>query len=388
MKVFLKMSGKHITAFASAFCHDELPTTISRTVGEHLMACSSCHADFDEVKLGAKFAGQLEPVTAPETIWAAIEARLDQHSSGTNAFPLRRSLAIAAAVVLVIGAAFLLIRSRTNRPPLTSWQVARLNGTPRIGSIGFNDRANLGIGEWLETDENARAQLDVATIGRIEVEPNSRVRLIETKPTEHRLELQRGGLSARISAPPKLFFVETPSGVAEDLGCAYTLEVDDNGNSLLHVTSGWVAMQLADRETKVPAGAACSTRRGIGVGTPYFEDATPAFRGALAKFDFDDVESKHAAVGVLIQDARPRDALTLWYLLSRVPESERGRVYDCMAGLITPPKAVTRAGVIQLNPAMLDQWRLLIEENHSPARGKAVRDFMGRARSAIARRIG
>ena len=53
------------------------------------------------------------------------------------------------------------------------------------------------------------------------------------------------------------------------------------GASLLHVTSGWVALQLKDRESMVPAGAACATRPGIGPGTPYFEDASQTFRTAL-----------------------------------------------------------------------------------------------------------
>jgi hypothetical protein len=77
--------------------------------------------------------------------------------------------------------------------------------------------------------------------------------------------------------------VNTPSGVAEDLGCAYTLEVDDAGNSLLHVTAGWVSMQLNGRESAVPAGAACATRTGFGPGTPYFEDASETFRKALTR---------------------------------------------------------------------------------------------------------
>ena len=73
-----------------------------------------------------------------------------------------------------------------------------------------------------------------------------------------------------IWAPPRLFFVDTPAGVAADLGCAYTLEVDDHGDGLLHVTSGWVALQLKDRESMVPAGASCATRPGVGPGTPFF----------------------------------------------------------------------------------------------------------------------
>src|SRR5438876_1202274 len=109
----------------------------------------------------------------------------------------------------------------------------------------------------------------------------------------------RGRMSARISAPPKLFFVNTPSAVAEDLGCAYTLEVDDAGNSLLRVTLGWVALQLKDRESLVPAGAACATRPGIGPGTPYFEDASELFRTALAKLDFEPNDTQWSKIPAL-----------------------------------------------------------------------------------------
>ena len=126
-------------------------------------------------------------------------------------------------------------------------------------------------------------------------------------------------MSARIWAPPRLFFVDTPSAVAADLGCAYTLEVDDAGSSLLRVTSGWVALELKDRESIVPAGAACETRPGVGPGTPYFEDCAGDFRNALEKVDFHSSEIERAdALKVLLSQARPRDTLTLWHLLSRV----------------------------------------------------------------------
>src|SRR5437763_2827575 len=280
------MFSKHVTALSSAYCHDQLPPQVNKDIAAHLLACPSCHADFDEVNLGVKLANQLQLASAPDVIWSEIAAQLHQGARHTSSLSFAKPLAIAASLLLLIGGALLLLRN-TREPALTSWHVASLNGTPRIGSVGFNHEAKLGIGQWLETDATSRAQVDVAAIGNVEVEPNSRIRLIESKPTEHRLELERGRLSARISAPPKLFFVNTPSGVAEDLGCAYTLEVDDEGNSVLHVTAGWVSMQLTDRESKVPAGAAGATRRGsVGVG-PYFRDPPTGLHAALARFDFD-----------------------------------------------------------------------------------------------------
>jgi hypothetical protein len=215
------------------------------------------------------------------------------------------------------------------------------------------------VGEWLETDSASRAKINVADIGQVDIGPNSRVRLVGTRSTEHRLALERGRLHAMISAPPRLFIVETPSATAVDLGCSYTLEVDDRGRSILHVTSGWVALERKGRESIVPAGAVCVTEPGKGVGTPYFDDASASFRDALSRLDFRNGGAK--ALGVVLSEAREYDTLTLWHLLYRVRGAERARVYDRLAALIAPPKGVTREGVLRLDKGMLDLWKQGLE---------------------------
>ena len=361
------MFSKHVSSFTSAYYHDELPGEQTLQVAEHLIHCLSCRTEFEEVRFGARLAAQLPLIAAPETLWREIELALDRNgrkvpvrnSSVLVSFLSRPRFAFAAVALIglvVAGAALLM-----NHPPTpadASWDVARLGGAPRIGSVLISDKAKLGVGQWLETDPNSRAQIKVSDIGQVEIDPNTRVRLLETKPTEHRLELERGRLSARISAPPKLFFVNTPSGVAEDLGCAYTLEVDDAGNSLLRVTTGWVALQLKDRESLVPAGAACATRHGIGPGTPYFEDAPASFRAALTKVDFESgTTDMSQSVFALLGGARVRDTITLWHLLARVNGNDRVLVYERMAELVPPPQGVTREGVLALNQQMLESWK-------------------------------
>jgi hypothetical protein len=236
--------------------------------------------------------------------------------------------------------------------------VQALGGAPRIGDKRIGNAGRLGIGEWLETDGSSRAQIAVGTIGTVDIDENTRVRLLESEPTEHRLELQRGKMSAMIWAPPRLFFVDTPSAVAADLGCAYTLEVDDHGVGKLRVTSGWVALELKDRESIVPAGAACETRPEVGPGTPYFEDASPVFRAALSRMDFQhDPAVTKDALNLLLNEARPRDTLTLWHLLARVNETDRPRVYEAIAKYVPPPAGVTREGVMRLDDGMLQLWK-------------------------------
>jgi len=361
------MFAKHVSGLTSAYCHDELSPAESRRVAEHLIGCPRCRVEFEEVRFGARLAAQLPLIEAPDSLWRGVETALDR--DGQRAMAERRphlirffmqprfALASLVLVALVIAFAAFWLR-QSPRSTVAGWNVARLDGAPRIGAALVNDKGTLGIGQWLETDTNSRAQIRVSDIGQVEIDPNTRVRLVETKPTEHRLELAEGRLSARISAPPKLFFVDTPSGVAEDLGCAYTLEVDKAGNSLLRVTTGWVSLQLKDRESVVPAGAACATHPGIGPGTPYFEDASETFRSALSRVDFD---RDSAQLEIVLANARIRDTLTLWNLLPRVSGADRELVYERLAKLVSPPAGVTRAGVLKLNQQMLDAWKEQLE---------------------------
>lgn len=197
-------------------------------------------------------------------------------------------------------------------------------------------------------------------------------------------------MSAKIWAPPLLFFVDTPSGVAADLGCAYTLEVDDLGASLLRVTSGWVALRLIDIESVVPAGAACATRPGVGPGIPYFEDSTENFKSALSRLDFDRelTEDLRAPVlNLVIAEARPRDTLTLWHLLYRVQGPQREQVFERMAALAPPPEDVTRAGCLQLDEKMLHLWKGYLDNSWSQDSGlkKAWVDMWTRGPGKIKR---
>ena len=213
----------------------------------------------------------------------------------------------------------------------------------------------MAVGEFIQTGESSRARITVGTIGTVDVEPDTRVRLGAARPAEYRIALERGTISARIDAPPRFFFVETPSSTVVDLGCAYTMHVDEAGDGELRMTLGWAALELGGRESLVPAGAMCRTRRGVGPGTPFFEDAPRAFQDALAAFDF--ANGGPRALDTVLAEARVRDTLTLWHLLSRVDPAERERVYERIASFAPPPAGVTREKALQLDRETLTRWK-------------------------------
>src|SRR6267378_488467 len=278
-------------------------------------------------------------------------------------FSLRWSyqLGAVAAIVLLAAAVFLVLRVKPTGNVAPSWGGARLGRTPPGGwefLWGKGGPVKLGIGQTLVTDSSSRASITLDETGRVEVDGGSRLRLVTNGPGRKRLSLERGTIHATIWAPPGEFVVDTPSAVAVDLGCVYTLHVDDSGAGLLRTTMGWVGFKLNGHESFIPAGAVCKMRPKSGPGTPYREDASASFRDALSRFDFEShiPAERNALLGVLLVDARKDDALTLWHLLSRVNDAERPGVYDRLASLAPPPAGVTREGILRLDRAMLDAW--------------------------------
>ena len=274
---------------------------------------------------------------------------------------LSLELGAVAAVVVIGVASFVTIRSWQAGNSGPAWEIARIAGAPRVGWHSLNGNSETGklkVGQTLVTDNSSRASISLDETGQIEVDPASRLRVVSSGPNRKRLSLERGTIHATIWAPPGEFVVDTPSAVAVDLGCVYTLHVDDSGAGLLRTTMGWVGFKLNGHESFIPAGAVCATRPKIGPGTPYFEDASVSFRDALTKFDFAKItpEERSALLSILLVDARSQDALTLWHVLSRVSDAERLRVYDRLASLAPPPEDVTREGILHLDQKMMDSW--------------------------------
>ncbi len=264
-----------------------------------------------------------------------------------------RPFAAAAAVVLALAGVAAVAARRG--APAAGWSVDWLQGATWSEARVFRaDR--LAVGQWIDTGGD-RVRLAVGTIGQVRLEPSTRVRLVDAGRRAHRLSLAHGTLHAMIWAPPGQFLVDTPAAMAVDLGCEYTLEVQEDGSGILRVQTGWVGFEHDGRQSLVPAGAVCRTRPGRGPGTPRFETASPAFAAALDAVDAGEGDGPRGeALERVLAEARPRDALSVWHLLSRVEGAERGRVYDRLAALVPPPAGVTREGISSGDRVMRDLW--------------------------------
>jgi hypothetical protein len=343
---------RHISRQMAAHLDGQLTQRQARRAEIHLRECARCQAECEQVRVGMQLIEHLPEAEAPEEIWPSIEAAFDARRPRQTPAVLWWRWAWAAIVILALaGGAYW----RFAHPPGARWEVLRLAGSPSVAGKAIGGAGRIGAGEWIETDARSRASVKVGEIGSVEIAPGTRLRVVTARRSEHRLALARGEIRAKISAPPKLFFVDTAAGTAVDLGCEYSLSTDERGSGLLNVTKGWVSFQWEGIESLVPAGASCRTRPEGGPSLPYFDDATESFKRALENFGFEKAGGD--ALGVILSESRVRDTLTLWHLLSRVDADDRGRVFDRMAALTPVPAGVSREQALKLDPQTLERWR-------------------------------
>jgi membrane protein YdbS with pleckstrin-like domain len=280
----------------------------------------------DDAQFGMSMLEHLPVVEAPDEIWASIERVLDAPIVQTAVEPVRwRAVKVAVWPRLFAGG-FAVILAVIS---LVSWWF-----------FGGQNR-------WVETNSTSRATLQIGNIGTVDVEPNTRVRVVTEKASEHRLMLAHGEIHAKITAPPRLFFVDTKSGTAVDMGCEYALRMQEDGTGQLRVSKGWVSFEWRGRESLVPAGASCKIKADSSPSVPSFDDATDGFKQAL---DANELSS-------ILERARARDTLSLWHLLARVDEKDRARVYDRIAALTPLPASISRERALKLEPETLTKLK-------------------------------
>lgn len=245
------------------------------------------------------------------------------------------------------------------------WKVNSVKGSPMIDGLVMKNSDSIGLGQFIITDDSSRAELYVANLGTVIVEPNSKIKFTKTTEGEHRIELVYGTVDANIIAKPRSFFVDAGKVSAVDLGCSYKISMDHAGDGLLYVKSGRVSLETAGgRESLVPEGKFCVLKKDIGPGTPFRGDTSPQLKKALMDFDFGNCGN--TCVNVILKNANKKDAVTLISIIPRVDEEYKNRVYVAASGFCTPPKSLPKDSIQKkMNIDNLNVWiDKVMEEVH------------------------
>lgn len=270
----------------------------------------------------------------------------------------RAAVAVAATLGLCVLGFQAWYVHRLQWPDAQPWRIAATEGEVTVAGAVLATNGTLAPGAVLETGTDAIARLEVARIGELVLGGNSRFTLVETRDGRHRTRLQRGRLWARIWAPPGAFGVSTPGGDVYDLGCEFLLEANEDGSGSLAVRSGWVQVEHLAHEVLVPEGARVEFGPRGEPGIPYDQGASATFVAALRELHAQGRRAgpEGATVQALVAAARPRDAISLLYLLQWHPSLRDGPVFDRLAEMMPADARVTREDLRARGRDALAPW--------------------------------
>ena len=251
---------------------------------------------------------------------------------------LRRPVAwfagLAAAAVLVMIATSALLEYRLRWPEGRAWTIASMQG---------DAQSRLGVGDSLATKPSESALLRVARIGWMRVLGDSRITLDSTGSRRHRLFLESGTVHASVWAPPFSLFVSTPSGNVMDMGCEFVVTASADVTSL-RVISGWVQLENMYGDVLVPEGASSTMTNHARPAVPVYDDASVQFRAAVRAVEAGETGEAEKALGTILSQGRPRDALTIILLATRIPTSrERLLLHAHALAPVADGETVSRA---------------------------------------------
>ncbi len=233
------------------------------------------------------------------------------------------------------------------------WRVFAREGARAGGYAvqGHPRTAWIGEGEWMETGA-ASALLEIADLGTVDVGEHARL-LVERSGRElHRLFLERGRISAVISADPEVFQVETPAGLSIDLGCFYELDVAADGSTSILVRTGAVSFDGNGRRVIVPSDAMARATREWGPSSPVYRDSSDELLARVERVEF-AAEPALAEVQAVLAELT---SLTLWHLLQARSLVVREQAYERLVEEAGAPAGIDRAKVLAGDRAEREVW--------------------------------
>jgi len=244
---------------------------------------------------------------------------------------------------------------RRRRKPLVGW-IAGL-AAAALFTVGALQalRPAASRDPWVAQGDGLR-RLDLGRYGEVVAEAGAKVHVVRIDEELHKLRLDRGTIHASITAKarPRLFQVETPATTCIDLGCRYTLTVDDAGMSHVKVETGRVAFHDGRREVFIPQGASGKAARGRAPFTPIYDNASKALRDAVEAFDAAPVGKRSEwAESVAKQVKNSQDGLVAWHLLQDPEEGVVKAAREALLEITRPECGVPRPK----DPASLREWR-------------------------------
>lgn len=356
----------------------------------HINSCNDCR---NYLETTSKLTLQLSSLstnyeylssTEKDAFWKGVESKIDfdkrQAEELNKSFedPAYRKYGLlykyryyasAVAALLVIGVIFFAVKNlKFDNQVLTKqdalgfpsyWKVSSLSGSPYISEEAMAKLDSIRDGEYIITNDSSRAELFITDIGKVLVEPNTKLMIVKGDNGRNKLSVIYGTIDADMKKVQDPVHVELPSAIAMDDGGSYKVTVDGSGDGLFYVKSGQVEVVSGNKQSVVPAGSLVMTKKDKGVGTPFSNLASSVFKKALYNFDFGNCDV--SCVTTILNSANKNDAVSLVNMIPQVEEQYKDRVYAKVASFVPPPRPVHRDSIPYIDEKEIEEWVNKIE---------------------------
>ena len=361
------MKCAEIKYYLSDYSRGLLLDEIRLEIHEHLNSCNNCAKLYDELitlrsksglksrinesqpKVKVKIHKNVRAYKTSHIIFPTASSSNPDNEFSQSSFLIKNNvenqkLFILTGIISALAFGVIFAFIYFDNSPRIFGTIKKISGFPVINSKIVTDNSILKIGENLTTDSESRARLVLASIGEIDVEPQTEIKIIETESSEYQLVLSKGKISVRTWEAPKLFSIETPSSSIKDFGSVYYLSVDEKSQTKLQVKSGWVLMETKNNNSLCNEESMCYADQTDGAGIPFSINASDTFQKALYKLNFE--KGGEEELTAVLSESRKDDLISLFYLLIRSKQAVREKILDRITQLHILPHRITRQEIL------------------------------------------
>ncbi|MBP9095922.1 MAG: FecR domain-containing protein [Ignavibacteria bacterium] len=389
------MNCSHVQEYFDDFYNNELDYNTKDLIQNHLIDCKDCASEYSAfILLKQRAASLKKEITPPKQIFENIEKEINQGkgrmSNDIKITPLSNNIltidfqedkkeftssrqtsfmaknwywfASAAVVLLIVSVALISYSSKNvfSVEEMSNWKLISLKGGAFVNGVK-SDKVN--IGDWIQTDSVSSVVLKIANVGDVSIEPNTKVRFIQSDGNISRIEVLYGTVNASTSQADK-FVLQASNMRVQDKGGSYSFKVDDKGNGVIYVNNGVANVESGNKSAVVTDGKFCLYKPEYGIGVPFRKDAKPEFQDALFQYDFNNGGAP--SIYYAMANAGPEDYASLVNLIPRVDNQTKYLVLNKL-GKLAPQMMPT------INIDSLDDYD---DENIE----KSLKDYHGKVK--------
>lgn len=345
------MNCSQVREYFDEYYNSELNSETKNLVQQHLNECKECSSEYSAfLELKKQAASLKKEVMPPKQIFEKIEKELsgkNKMKTDIKITPLSNNIltidfneekkssaeqkpqnflgrnwywiATAAVFLLIVSVVFMNYSSKNvfSVEEMSNWKLISLKGGAIVNGVRTE---KVNVGDWIQTDSVSSVILKIANVGDVSIEPNTKVRFIQSDNNVSRIEVLYGTVNTTTSQADK-FILQSSNMKVQDKGGSYSFKVDDKGNGVIYVNNGIANVESGNKSAVVTDGKFCLYKPEFGVGIPFRKDSKPEFQNALFNYDFNN--GGMPSVYYAIANAMPEDYASLMNLIPRVDEKTK-----------------------------------------------------------------